>query len=343
MSGSPDTDDERLRALLRDAVSDVEPRDGLGEVRRRTRLRRTPSRRWAPILVGAGAVVATVVVASVVVSGLGDQPGRSSRPPVAGTSQAGPTTAAAGLYFVSDTATGPRLFREFQAIGIAADPEQRILLALQRLTADSGPRDPDYRTSWPADSFVAVRLETDRIVVALGSPALRSGDPALGRLGVQQAVYTAEAALGETLPVSFERDGQPVRRVLGLEVDSLVERDRSFAITAPVNITDPAEQLAVEDGVLRARGTMAAYVEDVAWSLTPAGGGTAVREGTAEPVDLTGSDAGATLGAPGWQTGEIDLAGLAPGDYVFAVTVTDVGQTSDRPAEFGDTRTISVR
>ena len=148
MTGNHGMDDERLRALFHDAVSDVEPHDGLGEVRRRTRVRRTSSRRWAPVLVGAGAVAATVVAATFVVNGLDDDPDRDD-PPVASTSPSestdDPTTAAAGLYFVGDTATGPRLFREFQAVTPTDDPEQKVLIALQRLTI--GPRDQDYRTS----------------------------------------------------------------------------------------------------------------------------------------------------------------------------------------------------
>jgi hypothetical protein len=342
MNDQMNGDDERLRALFHDAVSDVEPRDGLGEVRRRTRMRRTASRRWAPVLAGAGAVAATVAVATVVVNGVNDDPQRDDEPPVAGTSQ-GPATAAAALYYVSDTDTGPRLFREFQAIGIAADDEQKVLLALQRLTADSGPRDPDYHTLWPADSFRAVRLEADeRIVVELGTTDALEGDPADGRLGVQQAVYTAEAALGETLPVSFELDGEPARKVLGLEVGTVVARDRGFDITAPVNITNPAEQLAVEDGVLLADGTVATYIDgDVTWSLEDSGGAV-VLDGSAEPAEVTGPDATATLGVPGWES-EVDVSGLPPGDYVFVVTVTAVGQTSDQPAEFSDTRTITVR
>jgi len=342
MNGQMNGDDERLRALFHDAVSDVEPHDRLGEVRRRTRVRRTPSRRWAPVLVGAGAVAATMVAGAVVVNGLNDDPARNDDPPVAATSDARPITAAAALYFVSDTVTGPRLFREFQAVGIAADAEQKVLLALQRLTV--GPRDPDYETLWPADSFGNVRLEDERIVVELGASEALEGNPADGRFGVQQAVYTAEAALLDPqLAVSFEWDGEPARQVLGFKVGAVVARDRSFNLTAPVNITNPAEQLAVEDGTLFADGTMATYiVDEVTWSLAPAGGSDAVREGTAEPAETTGSDATATLGSPAWET-EIDVSGLAPGDYVFTVRVTDVGQTSDQPSEFSDTRTITVR
>ncbi|WP_183099788.1 GerMN domain-containing protein [Nocardioides pelophilus] len=341
----PEPGDDRMRALFHDAVADVAPRDGLAEVRRRTRARRTSSaRRWAPVLVGAGAVAATVVAATFLVSGWGDDDRNpDDRPPVAGTSTAIPITSAAGIYYVADTDSGPRLFREFQAIGTTTDPAERVLLALERLTADVGPRDPDYRTLWPADSFAAVRVEDDRVIVELGTDAaLQGSDGAgVGRYGVQQAVYTAEAALGDALPVSFEWNGEPARQVLGLRVGAVVERDRSYDVTAPVNITDPAEDLAVEDGTLRANGTMATYVTDVDWALLQ--GGQVVRDGRALAVDITGPDARATLGAPGWEIDEVDISDLAPGDYVFVVSVTDVGQTSDQTADFSDTRTITVR
>lgn len=339
------SDDERLRALFHDAVSDVEPRDRLADVRRRTRARRTPtSRRWLPVLVGAGAVGATVVAATFVVNGLGDD-GPDGGTPVAASSSPEtpdePIAGAAGIYFISDTPTGPRLFREFQFVGRTTGPEEKALLALERLS--TGPKDPDYETLWPEGSFRSVTVETDRIVVELGSEeALVSDGSGLGLLGVQQAVYTAEAALGATLPVSFEWEGAPAREVLGFQVGARVERDTSFTLTAPVNITDPAEQLAVEDGTFVANGTMATYVRNVVWSLEQQDG-VVVDEGGTTPVDITGPDARATLGAPGWETEEIDVSDLTPGDYVFVVTVVDTGQTSDRPEEFSDTRTISVR
>lgn len=340
-----DSRDGELRAVLHDAVSDIEPRDRLAEVRRRTRARRTTrSRRWAPVLVGAGAVAATVVAATFVVSGLGDE--SDDQPPVAD----GPTseestvsTSAAGLYFVGQTTTGPRLFREFQAVTPTSDPTEKVLSALQRLTFDLGPRDRDYVTLWPSDAFTAVEVDDDRIVVELGTEAaLDPADPpGSAYLGVQQVVYTAEAALGERLPVAFERDGEPAREVLGLRVGAQVDRDTSFGITAPVNISDPSEGLLVEDGTLSANGTMSTNVRRVEWTLSL--DGDVVHQGEATHIDIEGPDARATLGAPGWETGEIDLSDVAPGTYVFTVTGLDVGQTSDTPSEFSDTRTITVR
>lgn len=346
--GTPD--DERLRALLHDAVADVEPADGLAAVRRRTRTRRPAvgraGRRWLPALVGAGAVGATVVAATFVVSGLGDGP--DDTPPVAGSSTSSatpsdhPITRAAGVYYVADTPTGPRLFREFHAVGQTDDPAELALLALQRLSADVGPFDPDYRTVWPAGSFADVTVEDDQIVVELGTEAALAGTGTREEpLGVQQAVYTAEAALGERLPVAFRWQGAPARRVLGQRVGPRVERDTSYALTAPVNITDPAENLAVEDGSFAANGTLATSARGVRWALRK--DGRVVLEGAAKPADITGPDARATLGAPGWETGEIDVSDLPPGAYELLVSVIDTGQTSDGPQEFTDTRTVTVR
>ncbi|PWN01680.1 hypothetical protein DJ010_16705 [Nocardioides silvaticus] len=340
-------DDETLRALLRDAVADVDPRDRLADVRRRTRVRRTATgRRWLPVLVGAGAVGATVVAATFVVGGLTDetddpdQAPVASAPPAPGPSEE-PITRAAGVYFVAPTPTGPRLFREFQAVGQTADPAELALLALQRLSL--GATDPDYETLWPADAFASVIVEEDRIVVGLGSEeALEAPRSPAAYLGVQQAVYTAEAAIGKALPVSFERDGRPAREVLGLPVGAQVRRDTSFSLLTPVNITDPGEELAVEEDTFVANGTMATYVRDVTWTLRQTDGAV-VREGTTTPVDITGPDARATLGAPGWETRPIDVGDLPPGDYVLEASVVDTGQTSDRPEEFTDTRTITVR
>lgn len=345
-NGSGDERDLELRAVLHDVVADIQPRDGLAEVRRRTRVRRTSTaRRWLPVLLGSGAVAATVVVATVVVQGLDDD--RPEAPPVAGTSTTPPadepTTSAAGLYFLGESPSGPRLYREFQAVTPTTDPAQKVLFALQRLTFDVGPRDRDYWTLWPSNSFAAVRVEDDRIVVELGTEAaLQPSDSSADAwLGVQQAVYTADGALLESLPLAFEWNGAPAREVLGFRVKALVDRNREFAVTAPVNVTDPTEGLVVEDGTFVANGTMSTNVRRVEWTLSLAG--EVVREGAATHVDIEGPDARATLGAPGWETEEIDVSDLAPGDYVFEVTALDVGQTSDSPAEYNDTRTITVR
>jgi hypothetical protein len=130
--------------------------------------------------------------------------------------------------------------------------------------------------------------------------------------------------------------------VLGIPVGAQVRRDTSFPLLAPVNISDPGEQLVIEDGSFVANGTMATYVRDVTWTLQQPDG-TVLDEGTTTPVDITGPDARATLGAPGWETDEIDVSDLSPGDYDFVVSVVDTGQTSDQPEEFTDTRTITVR
>lgn len=337
---SPGPDDDRLRALLHGAVDDVHPRDGLVAIRQRTR-RRSTGRRWAPLLVAAGAVAATVVGVTVGVGGLGGEPapGPTDDGAASGPSADAPATRSVAVYFLSDTPTGPRLHREFHQV-----PDEpgvgEVEAALAVLSADRGPDDPDYRTTWPAGSFAEATVESDRIRIELGTDAALRRPRGVARgedwLGVQQAVYTAEAALGRTLPVAFEWQGTRAERVLGYRVGALVERDRLYSTTAPVNVNDPVEGLTVS-GSFVARGALGGYLDAMRWTLSR--DGEVVRQGRARATSRP-DDAVEVLG---WETGQIDVAGLEPGDYVFTAEVTDVGQTSDSPAVFTDTRTITVR
>ena len=344
----PPEEEQQLRALLHEAVSDVAPRDGLAEVRRRTRQGRSSSRRWLPVLVGAGAVAATVVVATVAVDGMGDDPAPG---PAAGGSEAsegfdpsqliGSATAA---YFIGDTPLGPRLYREFQPVSVG-DPEQSLTDAVRLLAVDRGPEDPDYRTVWPAGSFADVRLERSRIVVELGTAEALEAPvgiaPEEQLLGVQQVVYTAEATVGESLPVTFEWQGAPAASVLGTDVPARVDRNRDL-ITAPVNISDPAEGTEITEESFVAGGSMADTVDEVRWRIADAGwapDGSSLEfiEGVAAPAPDPAPF------APGWTTEPIDITGLAPGEYLFVVETEQAGQTSDSPALFTDTRTFTVR
>jgi hypothetical protein len=139
--GGADYDAERLRRLLDDAVSDIEPRDALGSIHARTKVTSmSSSRSW--FLGAAAAVVATAatVAAVTVLSGDGtsDDPGFAGPSPSAGTSPseatspstssepspsetAGPTEAVP-VYYVADTPHGVRLYREFHDLQTGGDP-----------------------------------------------------------------------------------------------------------------------------------------------------------------------------------------------------------------------------
>lgn len=332
--------DDALRRLLGEAVSDVRPADRLGEIRRRTQRRTRRGRRWLPVVAGAGVATAAVVGGVVLLGRLGsDDPGPAAGPATS------PDTHAAAIYFVGDTALGPRLFREFQSVP-RADEEATLALALDRVEPSGGPADPDYRTVWPEASFAGARVDEDGVTIELAADeALRRPAGVSNReawIGIQQVVYTAGASVGQALPVAFEYDDAPAEQVLGIEVGRLVERDRQHDVVSPVNISDPDEGAIVEGEVLRARGTRTDTNGRLSWKVVSANDpyeeGLGVG-GLATPFSPGADDEADALA---WSI-VVDLATLGPGDYVFSVHTRTTGQTSDSPARFVDTRTFTVR
>ena len=320
---SPDDDlfHDRLHDLFDDAVRDVTPADRLGEIRRRTTYRPGRNRRRRALAVlGAGTATAAVVAVTALVGALR----HDDAPPAA--DQAKPSPAA--VYFVGETPIGPRLFREFQPIPAAADPADRALDALRRMEVDAGPDDPDYTTSWPAGSFRSVSVDDTGITIELAVTAVPAPSAPAGAvsLSVQQAVHTADAAVGSPLPVAFQQDGVPVSEVLGVAVEPTTTR--LTRVEAPVNISDPAEGLVTGARWLSVRGQVTPVAAErpakVAYELSDATG--TVGAGTVPVEGLS------------WSM-TIDLNGYAPGRYTLSAWSAD----SARIARARDTRTFIVR
>jgi hypothetical protein len=328
-------DDQALRRLLEEAVADVHPADRLVEIRRLTRRPARPQRRWLPVVVGAGVATATVVAGAVLIG----QIGRSTdeAPPAA---QA-PQTRAAAVYFVGEVPGGARLYREFQSVP-AASGVDAVTEALGRLESDAGPADPDYQTAWPAGSFGGVTVTGGKVVVSLNRTATRRPAgvaPADARLGVQQVVYTAEAALGRSVPVSFEYDGTPAREVLGRGVPTSVTRAPQDSTVAPVNISDPSEGSSVDADFLVARGTMTAGVKKVdlqvqnlddptsTTAISVRVTGKAIQDGTVE-----------VQGMLQWEA-QIDVHGLGAGRYRLVAKAARANPMAPAPT---DSRTFIV-
>ena len=322
-TGMENSDDERMRALFHDAVSEVEPRDGLAEVRRRTRARRTStSRRWLPVLVGAGAVG-------------GHRRGRDVRRQRAGRRRsrrhhgrelvepgARRTTRSPGRPASTSSPTpptGPRLFREFQAVGADHGPGAEGAARAPAVDRDA-PNDPDYETLWPAGSFSAVTVEDDRIVVELGTEeallptdTTRGSATACSRPSTRPRPRSARRCRSRSSGTA-----QPAREVLGFQVGAQVEARH---VVHPGRSGQHLRSVRAAGGrgrhLRRQRhdGDRTSAMSSGPCSRTARSshaGGTA-------PVDITGPDARATLGAPGWETEEIDVSDLAPGNYEFVV------------------------
>ncbi|QCW50612.1 hypothetical protein FE634_09640 [Nocardioides dongxiaopingii] len=310
-----DRHDDDLRALVGDAVADVEPTDRLAAIRART----TPPPRRGWWAAGGSALLAAAVVVAVAVvvdRGDGDDPdvAAPTTEPTTASPSAPPDTApagrtrAVGLYFLGDTPEGTRLFREFQQVP-RFDPAQDLLVAVEALAA---PDDPDYRTAWPAGSVTGARVVDGQVRVQL-SPDAPDDD-----LALQQLRATVAAASG-LQSITFSRGAEPFT----------VEADPDAL--ALVSISDPREGRTVF-GSFTARGVANSFEATVPWQLVDADG-TVVAEDSATAE-------GADDRLYPWET-EIDVSDLEPGTYTF-VARTDDPTGGEGVAPTQDTRTIVV-
>jgi hypothetical protein len=308
------TDDD-LRDLLTDAVADVEPAYRLDVIKARTS--RPPRRRGWYAAGGAILAAAAVVTAVSVVN----DDGRPRREAPASNGEH-----AVALYFVGDTPAGPRLYREFQRV--SGGP----LAALEAITVEHGPEDPDYTTLWPADLFTSVAVRDDVIEIGLGEwtgPTYRLA-PGVHRALLQQVVYTAQAATGEALPVQFTKDGRPTGDPFRGSGDGVIEREPQNDILALVSISDPAEGTVVR-GSFVAQGRANSFEGTVRWQIRTDEG--VVKEGFA-------TAAGSIDRLYEWKT-RVDVSDLPSGHYTF-VARTDDPSGGEGRGPFTDTRTIIV-
>ena len=376
-----DPDHDRLRALLEDAVADVQPAPALDRIRSRTKV--TPMRRTRPwLLVAAGAVAATA--ATITVVSLADPrspqadtgpgpaatttatpskgpsadgsvepsptpaPSDGSSPSEGGTVTAPPSeSAAAGsgdtvavpVYFVGDTPTGPRLFREFVRTDAGADQGSRLSTALDSAISGTA-TDPDYRSGWPDGVAVTAadppvgEDEAAAVLVTLvadGSLAERPADLTEddARIAVQQVVYTAQAVVQQRLPVAFRgADDEPLDRLLGVDVSGSAREAPAAEVQAPVWVTSPQDGDQVRR-TFTVEGRGAFFEANVSWQLLRADG-TVVQDGFATAEECC------TLAPYAFEVT------APPGDYVLRVYAADMSD-GEGPGEHEDTKRITVR
>ena len=375
------SDEDRLRALLEDSVADVRPAPALDHIRSRTKvtpMRRT--RPW--LLVAAGAVAATAATITVVSladprspeagpgpaatttatpsDGPSDTPvdptptpapSDSSSPSGAGTVTAPPSeapaaepgdTVAVPVYFVGDTPTGPRLYREFVHSPAGADATSRLSTALDAAVSGTA-TDPDFRSDWP-DGVAVTGVElpgsgdgVPAVLVTLGAdsadaslaerPADLTEDDA--RIAVQQLVYTAQAVVQQRLPVAFEGDdGAPLDTLLGVDVSGGAEEAPAAEVQAPVWVTSPQDGDQVRR-TFTVEGRGAFFEANVSWQLLRPDGSVA-RDGFATAEECC------TLAPYSFEVT------APPGDYVLRVYDADVSG-GEGPGEQEDTKRVTVR
>jgi hypothetical protein len=329
--------DPELSRLIQDAVSDVESADRLEELRGRTAP--APRRRWLFAVGGAVVAAAAVVTAVAVIGadpaptpdpGLADSPtsaveSPSGSPPTASTS----SRAVAG-YYLGDTPSGVRLYREFRSLPAEPLPGALELLATQ-------PVDPDYRTPWQPGQLLDASFDgagADAMVTVIVDPSVRarpagmSGEEA--QAAVQQVVYTLQAAVQARAPVRFGTADGSIDQVLGVPTAEPVANAAVLRTLSLVNLTTPEEGAAVS-GTLDVAGVANSSEANVPWTL---------RRGD-DVVDQ------GSFTAEGWMgqrlfpfSGEVDVSSLDPGSYTLIVETDDPSGGTEGPGAFSDTRTI---
>jgi Immunoglobulin-like domain of bacterial spore germination len=348
------SDDDRLRRLLSDAVSEVEPENRLDELRASVHPRpkvvpMSRSRSWyaatgilaTAAVIGVIAYVASVSIDKNTAVGPATDPGATRHPATATATDtaSGPTSTATGgtatkvyaVYYVGTDPKGkPVLFREFHR-GPAAKPT--AALAVDDL--QSTPLDPDYSTAWQRGWLKDAKLDPNAGVIFVTSartvPSSRPAGmtPEEATAAVQQVVYTLQAAFHTRLPVQFVRHGAPVGRVLGVRASAPVAQGKILDTLSRVNISTPNEGDVVS-GELNVTGVNNAFEGSVAIYLE--------RNGHKFLVSPTIGGWGPDKLFP-WQV-DLDLSKIAPGSYRLVAQNDD---PSGRNKPEVDTRTVLVR
>jgi hypothetical protein len=327
--------DQRIRDLLQEVADGVEPGDRLGAIRAATvHGRRTHRGWWAAG--GAGLVAASVVTAVALTSGGTPRPSEPA-PAHEGTATTTGTDSATSrvvpVYFVGDTPSGPRLYREFLKPTGGVSAETFALDAA--LHGDA--LDPDYRSSWPADASAGpYSMSSDLIRITLTGdlrdrPAGMSEEDA--RLAIEQVVRTAQGVFGRgRVPVQLSLGDGPADQVLGVSTSEPLGNAPDLSVLAHVSLSDPFEgQVVDNDEPLVVRGAANSFEGNVVTRIQRWEGTEVVAEeptiaGTYEnklfPFEIT-----------------FDLSSVPPGDYVV------ISRTDDPSGEGRfdtDTRRITV-
>jgi hypothetical protein len=236
------------------------------------------------------------------------EPNQDPDPSETESADPGTTTAA---YFIADTdRAGPRLYREFQrASGEPLDAAVEVLTA--------GPVDPDYRTAWQGGQLTSATYDGDYISVVV-DPSVRQRPGGMSKAeaaaAVEQVIYTMQAAVQERAPVQFRTTENPIDMVFGRPTSEPLAEGRMLDTLSHVNLTSPEQGSVVDGDTLAVTGVGNSFEANVGWEIRQ--GDEAVQDGFATMA--------------GWMEPklfpfevEVDVSGLAPGDYTFWVTTDD--------------------
>ena len=275
-------------------------------------------------------VVAVAVLVGAVLAGCGGPapaPSGSVGPTLEPPPTEIPVPSALPVYYVAETAAGPRLQREFHRV-VTDDPASD---AVREMLASPTGTDPDYRTFWPAGTSLRSPVTSGAGVITVDLTGLTPGaevGSAGAEMTVQQLVYTVQGALQSVDPVRILVDGEPVDELFGaVSTAEPVERADVYATRSLVQIDDPADGATIS-GPVEVTGEAAVFEATLLWEVESGG----------EVVD-----SGFTSTAEGQVFAPFAFTlDLAPGEYVVRIMEDDPSGGEGRPVLVDD-KTITVR
>jgi hypothetical protein len=343
--------DDQLRRLLNDAVSDVEPEDRLEELRASVRpgarvVHHLHTRPWYAAAAIVAAVICLVASITAVATHRGPEHGFTGQPTsststiiATDTSEPSPTAKPGTpvddmlVYYLGSGPRGDVLYPETVPAG-----DEPIHTAVSALM--TGARDPDYRTAWGPGSILNASLKHGVVEVELGAMRARrpkSMSPRDADEVVQQAIWTFRAASGRRdAKVQFLRNGQPAESVYGVAADHPLEPGRVLDVLSLMSISSPTEGQELPLGRWIVTGTNNGNESNVIVKL--------VRS-TDDRVVLT--QHGTALGWGGerlysWSV-PIDTSDLSPGTYTLVASNDDLSGGGEGFGPAQDTRTIVLK
>jgi hypothetical protein len=344
-------DDDQLRQLLTDAVSDIEPDDRIEELRASVRpsprvVRLIHTRPW---FAAAGIVAAVIGVVAFVTSVAGNDPEGISPTGQGGT--LGPTATATDtaispspsaraqeltVYYLGHGPKGDVLFHETVPAG-----ENPLHTAVSSLM--TSPDDPDYRTEWLPGSVISAELKHGVIQVELGAMRARRPAGMSARTAteiVQQAVYTFEAASGHhDARVQFFRHHKRASTVLGVPTGHPLAPGRVADVLSLMNISSPSEGQQIDRGPYVVTGSNNGPEGTVVIRLVRTGA-------TGDETVLTQSGIASGTGDLDrlypWRV-PIDTSTLSPGTYTLVASNDDLSGGTEGLPPATDTRVVVLR
>lgn len=204
-----------------------------------------------------------------------------------------------GVYWVADTARGPRLFHELVTLPDTADAATQALAYL----TTHGPVDPDYTTLWPSGTEVRDVAISDGVAVVDLAPVRLNVGAEAEYLAIQQLLWTLTEADPSISGMRITVDGMAVESLAGhVDASGMFAKPPTYEVLAPVWISTPAHGAVVGDEV-EVRGFAGTFEANVVWEL--------LRDG----VRVDGGSTTAAAAAPAWAPWMVTLSGLEPGAY----------------------------